>query len=458
MPEPGLAPSPGGYVFELPSLGADMETGTVLEWFVRPGDTVKRGDVVALVSTEKADIEVEIWRGGRVAEHLVDIGVAVPVGTPLLRLEAAAAGRGTPTAPTGPGERASTLARAAATPLPSPEVPVPVVPTPAPAPAVSAAVPAPAPAVPVGQTPAPVLAPGLPGGTTRAGRPPSSPLARTLAAERGIDVRLLTGSGPGGAVVARDLDQAPRPEPTPDRPGAGGPAPDPLLAMRRAIAGRMEKANREIPHYFLDLDIDLSRPLAWLETYNQGRPAAERVLPAALLFLATARAAARVPELNGWWVDGGFRASETVDLAMVVSLRRGGLLTPTIRGADSLDVAETMAVLKDMVTAARSGALRSSWMAEASLTVTNLGDNGVDRVAGVIFPPQVALVGIGRTRSRPWVGDDGRLVVRPVVTVTLAADHRATDGTTGSRFLTALARALDELADGAPTHHQPEVR
>lgn len=455
MPDPGLAPSPGGYIFELPSLGADMETGTVLDWFVRPGDTVKRGDVVALVSTEKADIEVEIWRGGRVAEHLVDIGVAVPVGTPLLRLEAAAAGRPAPTGPTGPGERASTLARAAAPPPPSPAVPAS-----APAPAVSAAAPVPAPAVPAGHRPAlPALVPApAPPGVTRAGGPPSSPLARTLAAERGIDLHLLTGSGPGGAVVARDLDQALRPQPAPDRSGAGGPAPDPLLAMRRAIAGRMEKANSEIPHYFLDLDIDLSRPLAWLETYNQGRPAAERVLPAALLFLATARAAARVPELNGWWIDGGFRPAETVDLAMVVSLRRGGLLTPTIRGADSLDVAETMAVLKEMVTAARSGALRSSWMADASLTVTNLGDNGVDRVAGVIFPPQVALVGIGRTRSRPWVGDDGRLVVRPVVTVTLAADHRATDGTTGSRFLTALVRALDELADGAPTHHQPEVR
>lgn len=446
-------PAAGGYVFELPSLGADMETGTVLEWFVRPGDTVKRGDVVALVSTEKADIEVEIWRGGRVAEHLVDIGVPVPVGTPLLRLESAAAGHSAPAVPTGPAQAASTLARAAAASPP---------PSPAPV-STRGSVPAPAPAsaAPIGEKRTPpslVPAPDPSRGTlTRVAGPPSSPLARTLAAERGVDLRLLTGSGPGGAVVARDLEPAPRPQPPPGGPVVAGSAPEPLLAMRRAIAGRMEKANREIPHYFIDLDIDLSRPLAWLESYNQGRPAAERVLPAALLFLATARAAARMPELNGWWVDGGFRPAGAVDLAMVVSLRRGGLVTPTIRGADSLDVAETMALLKEMVTAARSGALRSSWMAEASLTVTNLGDNGVDRVAGVIFPPQVALVGIGRTRLRPWVGEDGHVVVRPVVTVTLAADHRATDGTTGSRFLTALARALDELAGGAVAQHLPEV-
>ncbi len=406
---PDIAPPPargatsaGSYVFELPSLGADMETGTVLQWYVDVGDTVARGDVVALVSTEKADIDVEIWHGGRIVEQLVEIGTAVPVGTPLLRLERAGAAPPPATPPPPP---------------PSPRVPT-----------LTAA------------APPPVAAPAPAGD-----RPLSSPLARVLAAERGIDLATVTGSGPDGAITARDVAAAPPPTPPTTPTGGPPPAPvDPAAAMRRAIAARMDRSNREIPHYHLDLDIDVTDALARLGRYNAERPVADRLLPAAVLAWATARAAARVPELNGHWLDDTFQPHRAVDLGIVVSLRRGGLVTPTITDADQLDPAQLMAELGPMVTAARTGALRSSWMADASLTATILGDNGADRVSGLIFPPQVALVGFGRIRRGSGLDAHDNVLVRSWVTVTLAADHRATDGATGSRFLIAIRQALDE--------------
>jgi pyruvate dehydrogenase E2 component (dihydrolipoamide acetyltransferase) len=241
-------------------------------------------------------------------------------------------------------------------------------------------------------------------------------------------------------VLARDVEAAP---PT----AAARPAPPAARAgteqgMRRVIAARMAKANAEIPHYFLDQDVDLGPALDALTAHNEELPIAERVLPAVLLLRATARAALAVPELNGYWEDDRFQPAGGSDVAVAVSLRRGGLVTPVITGVADRSLGELMAVLRDMVTAARSGALRSSWMGKAGLTVTNLGDRGVDRVGGVIFPPQVALVGFGRVRERPWVVD-GDVVPRPVVTASLAADHRASDGATGSRFLNALAKDLE---------------
>ena len=213
--------------------------------------------------------------------------------------------------------------------------------------------------------------------------------------------------------------------------------------MREAIAAAMSRSKREIPHYYLQADVDLARALAWLEAENLRRPVEARLLPAALLLRAVARAARAVPEVNGHFVDGAFRPSEGVHLGLIVSLRGGGILAPTIRDADELALDALMAALRGAVERARRGTLRSSDVAEASLTVTNLGDLGVEAVFGVIHPPQVAIVGFGRIAPRP-VATDGLLGVRPVVTATLSADHRASDGQRGARFLTELARVLQE--------------
>jgi pyruvate dehydrogenase E2 component (dihydrolipoamide acetyltransferase) len=211
--------------------------------------------------------------------------------------------------------------------------------------------------------------------------------------------------------------------------------------MRRAIAALMARSAREIPHYHVASTVDLSVAVAWLCRTNDSRPPPERLLPAALLLKASALATREVPELNGFWVDGGFRPSDAVHLGVAVSLRGGGLVAPAIHDADHLGIDELMAALRDLVTRARSGRLRSSEVADPTITVTNLGEQGADEVHGVIYPPQVALVGFGRIADRPWA-HDGMLGVRPTVRATVAADHRASDGLVGARLLAALDRLL----------------
>ena len=211
--------------------------------------------------------------------------------------------------------------------------------------------------------------------------------------------------------------------------------------MRQSIAALMTTSNREIPHYNLSATVDLHAALEWLRKRNRELPVAERLVPSALLLLAASRSARAVPDLNGHWVDGAFRPASSVDLGLILSLRRGGLLVPAIHDADSLTVDQMMAAMRELTTRARAGRLRGSDLIPPSFTVSNLGDQGVESALGVIYPPQVALVGFGAVSERPWAVD-GLLGVRPLVTVTLAGDHRASDGAVGARFLKHLDRLL----------------
>jgi pyruvate dehydrogenase E2 component (dihydrolipoamide acetyltransferase) len=265
-----------------------------------------------------------------------------------------------------------------------------------------------------------------------------SPRARRLAAARGLDPTTLVGSGPGGAVVGVDVERAPAPAPSGRRSKA-----ERLAARRRAIGELMARSWREIPHYRLSRRIDLSVALGWLDEHNAAASVDDRVLPAALLLRATALAAAKVPAVNGTFEHGQHVRSEHVHLGVAVALREGGLVTPRIAEADTKSLTEVMAELRDLVTRARAGRLRASETAGATITVTNLGDLGVDEVHGIIFPPQVALVGFGAVLDEPWAVD-GELVVRPTVHATLAADHRVSDGRVGGQFLTTLERLLKE--------------
>jgi pyruvate dehydrogenase E2 component (dihydrolipoamide acetyltransferase) len=403
----------------MPSLGADMEAGTLLAWRVKPGDAVRRGDIVALVDTDKAEIEVEIFADGVIEELLVEPGRKVPVGTALARLREAGAA-------------------AAAKPAPAPAV-APVAPVRAPEPRRAVELPRPV---------APALAAPL----------RASPLARRVAAELEVDLAAVQGTGERGAITREDVERASA-QREPGAPEAAAPvpplarapaeapeeraAPERTAGMRRAIAAAMARSKREIPHYYLATQIDLSRALRWLEADNAQRGVTERVLPAALLLRAVALALREVPELNGHFIDGVLRPSEAVHLGVAIALRQGGLVAPALHDADRKPLGELMAVLRDLVQRTRAGVLRSSELTDATSTVTNLGDLGVETVFGVIYPPQVALVGIGRVRERPWA-EDGLLGVRPLVNVTLAADHRASDGHRGGRFLTALERLLQQ--------------
>jgi len=419
----------------MPALGADMEAGTLLEWYVKPGDTVKRGDVVALVDTSKAEIEVEIFDDGVIDEVLVAEGVRVPVGTVLATVRPLAERNTAPVgAPAAVGASRITEVAAVQTAPPVPEA---------------------ARTPPRARVPAVSSPPRVP--ATRAATLPQdghrlrvSPVARRAAELLGVDLGTVSGSGPAGAITKIDVERAAAPRARrlsatpPAPPIAAAPARDAAdrqAAMREAIAALMARSKREIPHYYLELQVDMSKPLGWLHDQNLRRPVAERLLSSALLLSAVAKAAARMPELNGFWVDGAFRPGDAVHVGVAISLRGGGLIAPAVQDADHKTLDELMAAVRDLVARARAGRLRSSEMSAPTITVTNLGDRGVDLVHGVIYAPQVALVGFGAVRERPWAAG-GMLGVRPIVTATLAADHRAGDGHTGARFLTIIDQLL----------------
>ena len=211
--------------------------------------------------------------------------------------------------------------------------------------------------------------------------------------------------------------------------------------MREAIARAMTRSKREIPHYYLSLEVDLSRALTWLAEQNAARPIAARLLPAALLLKAIALAVAEVPEVNGHHLPDGFHSSPAVHLGVAISLREGGLIAPALLDAERRPLPELMAALSDLVLRARQGGLRGRELSAPTLTVTNLGDLGVSAVFPVIHPPQVAMLGVGKIEPRPRVVE-GQVVARPAVTLSLAADHRVSDGHRGGRYLAAVARLL----------------
>ena len=213
--------------------------------------------------------------------------------------------------------------------------------------------------------------------------------------------------------------------------------------MRKAIAAAMSRSKREIPHYYLAETIPMKHALAWLQQRNAGLPITERILTAALLLKAVAAALQRTPELNGFYRNGQFEASAAVHAGVAISLRGGGLVAPALHDVGAKPLAQLMRELADLVKRSRAGSLRSSEMSDPTITITNLGEQSVQSVFGVIYPPQVALVGFGSIAERPWV-DAGQLCAQPLLCATLAADHRASDGHRGALFLAGLRDLLQE--------------
>lgn len=291
-------------------------------------------------------------------------------------------------------------------------------------------------------------------------RAKASPMARRTAEELGVDLTSVEPIRPDGLITSADVTGAARriepPAEAPhdtSQPVAPSPPRDTArqtedkgAAMRRAVARSMTHSKREIPHYYLGTHVDLDRTMRWVEAENDVRPLERRLLPAALLMRATALAAREVPELNGYWIDDHLETSDVVHLGVAVSLRGGGLVAPAIHDADQRNLDEIMEALRDLVNRARTFRIRSSEMSDPTITVTNLGDRGVETTFPVIVPPQVAIVGFGKIVDQP-VAVDGMLAVHPVVHVTLAGDHRATDGHRGGTFLAAIDDLLQEPQD-----------
>lgn len=393
--------------FRMPSLGADMEAGTLVEWLVKPGDWVKRGDVVAVVETQKGAIEIETFQAGKIEKILVDLKSKVPVGTPLAHIR------------TELEEKPSV---APAPPTLAPPV-APVVAPPARAPVA-----------------APTLPPVARGAVARAA---ASPAARRLAEEHGVDLSTITGSGPAGAItyadVERRLGEAPAAAP-PERKRALWLD---LAAMRMAIAAAMARSKREIPHYYLEHQVDVTHCAHWLAKKNATLPPDNRLLIGALALKAVASAARRFPAFNGFYRDNKFEPAQAVHVGVAIAIRGGGLAAPALHDADQLSLDELMSRLRDLVQRTRAGRIRSSEISDPTITVSSLGERGVEALYGIIYPPQVAIVGFGKVVARPWIVD-GAIGPRSVATITLSGDHRATDGHAGALFLAEIGKLLQE--------------
>jgi pyruvate dehydrogenase E2 component (dihydrolipoamide acetyltransferase) len=389
--------------FVMPQLGADMSAGKLLAWRKKVGERVERGDIIADVETDKADIEVEVFATGVIEKILVQPGEKVPVGT----LLALIAEEGKPTAAAPP--------RVARKP--------PVAPAPAAAPAAAPAIPAPPPVVARGAV-----------------RLHISPVARKLAADLGIDPSTVSGTGPGGRITLEDVQRAAQAK-------AAAPAAEVTLdrqaRMRQVIAAAMARSKREIPHYYLSTTIDMSRAMSWLAQENLKRSVEDRLVYGVLLLKAVALALRQVPELNSVWAGGKAVPSSAVHVGAAISLRGGGLVAPALHDTDKLSLDELMKQFRDLVQRARAGSLRSSELSDPTITVTSLGERGVEAVFGIIYPPQVALVGFGKLVERPW-SSEGQISSRPVITATLSGDHRVSDGHRGGVFLAAVDRLLQE--------------
>ena len=385
--------------FRMPSLGADMEAGTLVEWLVKPGKPVKRGDIIAVVETQKGAIEIEVFEDGMFDRTLVEIGAKVPVGTPLALISHA-------------GETAAEMPRPPAAP-----------PRPA--------------AAPAGAAPVPVAAVGIE-------RLRVTPAARRAAEQAGLSLEGISGTGPTGEIGLADIAARLGEAPAPAGPEAAvAAAPGPATGMRAAIAAAMAHSKREIPHYYLGHTIDLTAAEKFLAARNNARKPADRLLLGTLLVKAVARAAKKHPEFNGHFEAGVFTPSTSVHVGVAINIRGTGLVAPAIHDTDQLGLDALMAAMRDLVVRVRAGRFRATELADPTITVSSLGERGVDTLYGVIYPAQVAIVGFGTPAMRPWVVDE-MIGPRRVVSVTLAGDHRVSDGHRGALFLEAIEDQLEK--------------
>lgn len=361
--------------FRMPSLGADMDEGTLVEWLKQPGDPLKRGDIIAVVETQKGAIEIEVFHDGVLEATHVKLGAKVPVGELLATILTAGEEGVVKVAPTEVAPPAS----------------------------------APAPVIAVSAPPAPGLK--------------ITPAARRRAEELGLDLQSLA-PGPDGVIGLSQID-------APVRPARGIN----LDEMRKAIAAAMARSKREIPHYYVGSVIDMTPLLDWLAAENAARAVPDRLLPATAVIKACALCLRQCPELNGHAAD--------IKMGIAIAMRGGGLIAPALMSPDTLSLGEIMERLRDLTARVRGGRLRSSELTGATITLSSLGDDSADMVLPIIYPPQVAIIGVGQTVERPHVVA-GAVALRKVATFTMAGDHRANDGRSAARFLNRLTQVLQK--------------
>ncbi|MBO1901503.1 2-oxo acid dehydrogenase subunit E2 [Leucobacter weissii] len=424
-------------LIRMPEVLANVTEAAIQSWLVAEGDTVAADTPLAEIETEKAMIEFAGENAGVVAELLAPTGETIAVGEPIaiLRQEGDSDADVDAVRPSGGASNAAA----------TPEEPAP----PAGAAPDSAPEPAPRDLDEAAQAPT-EEAPRESGESGE--RLFSSPIVRRLARERGIELARVTGTGPGGRIVRRDLDAfvpaparaaAPAAEPAPS--GSAPPTGDqpgeavPLTGMRKAIARRLTESKSTVPHFYLTADCRVDELFALRKTVNES--ASRKISVNDFVVKAAAQALADVPEANAIWGGDHIRRFETVDIAVAVSTE-GGLLTPVVRDINALSLTAVSATIADLAERARAGRLTQSELEGGSFSISNLGMYGVDEFSAILNPPQSGILAVGAASQRPIV-TDGELAVGTVMTVTLSADHRVVDGALAAQWLQAFRARIE---------------
>jgi pyruvate dehydrogenase E2 component (dihydrolipoamide acetyltransferase) len=427
----------------MPQMGADMKEGTVIRWLKPEGADVNRGEIIAEIETDKANIEIEAFGAGVFRKQIHKEGDVVPVGEVIAiiaapdddisRYEGNGAGAAAPSTDAA-AQKAPEAAQPATTEAAAP----------------------PEPKQTGGAPAAPAAQPAAPSSTAVAepeGRLRVSPVARKVAEEKGLDLRTIRGSGPDGRIVRRDVENAtPAAAPVAAAPGAPAyipPARTPgqdlvedltPSRMRATIARRTQQSKQEVPHYYLGITIDMTEAIALLDSLNAKRE--PKITINDIIVLATSRTLAQHPKFNAFWVDEHVQLHSQINIGIAVAMD-DGLVAPAIMDTYNKGLAQLSLEARDVAARARSGNLRPEEYTAATFNISNGGVFGITEIAPIITQPQVGVIGIGAAVETPVVRD-GEVVVRSIMHVTLAADHRATDGADGARFLQTLRRNLEQ--------------
>jgi pyruvate dehydrogenase E2 component (dihydrolipoyllysine-residue acetyltransferase) len=436
----------------MPALSPTMEKGNLAKWLKKEGDKVKSGDVIAEIETDKATMEVEAVDEGTIAKIVVPEGTQdVPINDVIAVLA-------------GDGEDVKSAGAAAAKPAAKPAeapAPKPVAATAA-APAPAAAAPAPKPAA----APGPLAAAPAPQANGH-GRIFSSPLARRLAKEAGIDIGRIAGSGPHGRIIARDVEEAKSGKGL--KPPAAAPAPAiapsmsdkqilalfqpgsyeivPHDGMRRTIAQRLTQSVQTIPHFYLTIDCDIGKLLAAREEINATAPKDKEKKPLYKLsvndFVIKAMAVAlqRIPDCNVSWTESGMLKHKHSDVGVAVAMP-GGLITPIIRNAETKSLSIISSEMKDYAARARARKLKPEEYLGGTTAVSNLGMYGINHFTAVINPPHASILAVGTSEERPVVRG-GKIEIAHIMSVTLSCDHRAIDGALGAELIGAFKMLIE---------------
>ncbi len=410
----------------MPKLGFDMAEGKLQEWLKKAGDSVSEGETIGIVETDKASVEVPAFRSGVLLKILVEAGASVPIGTPIAVIGSA-------------GETVDMAALGLAEAGAVAEAPAPA------APAVEAV------RLPEERPEAPAeVAP-------EGGRILASPVAARMAAELGIDLRQVRGSGPGGRIIKRDIEahlreremvpaKAPPPAPIPTpsfEPTLEGYTAEPLSPMRQTIGRRMVESKQQAPHFYITMEVDMGAAMALRAQLNELLPEDQKISVNDLVIKAAALALRQFPMLNASFAGTEVHIQDRINIGIAVA-REAGLLTVVVRDCDVKSVAQIAREARELVGRARDGRMKPDDMIGGSFTVSNLGMFDVEDFCAIINPPQAAILAVGAVKRVPVVDADGGLAVGTRMKMTISADHRVTDGAEAARFLQAVKAALEQ--------------